>query len=317
MKVVALSGGVGGAKLARGLARVLVPGELTVVCNTADDFEHLGLPISPDLDSVLYAMAGIADEQRGWGRANETWSFMEATRLLGLPDWFQLGDRDLATHLLRRNALQAGARLSEVTAELVQRLGVTQRLLPMSNSPVRTRLETDGGMLAFQDYFVRLRAQPRVLRLHFDGASNAAPPVDVASLMPDLIIICPSNPYLSVDPILAIDGWRLWLQARACPCVAVSPIVAGDAIRGCAAKMMREFDIACDAVSIATHYGELIDGIVIDELDRALLPRIAALELAAVAAPTIMRNDADREDLAVATLRFGAGLTATMRRKLG
>lgn len=314
MNVLALSGGVGGAKLARGLARVLPPGALTVVCNTADDFEHLGLHIAPDLDSVLYAMAGVADTARGWGRAEETWSFMDAVRTLGLPDWFNLGDRDLATHVLRRARLQAGASLTEVTAELTQRFGVTQRLLPMCDSAVRTRLETDAGMLEFQDYFVRRRAAPRVLRVEFTGADVAQPPVAPSTLQPDLIVICPSNPYLSIDPILAIAGWHDWLRARRCPVVAVSPIVAGEALKGCAAKMMREFGHDCDALTVAQHYSGLLDGFVIDELDHGRAASCEAMGLPCMVAQTVMHRDGDRERLATSVLAFGARLASTRRR---
>ena len=226
MNVIALSGGVGGAKLARGLARILPPGALTVICNTGDDFEHLGLPISPDLDSVMYAMAGLADEQRGWGCLNETWSFMDAARTLGLPDWFNLGDRDLATHVSRRILLDSGATLSAATIELARRFGLAQQILPMTDDAVRTRLDTDAGTLDFQEYFVRRRSQPRVLRVHCDGAEAARPSLSLAGLRPGLIVICPSNPYLSIDPILAIPAWRQWLMrepARALPLVQSSP----------------------------------------------------------------------------------------------
>jgi len=308
VKVVALSGGVGGAKLARGLARVLPPGDLTVICNTGDDFEHLGLHISPDLDSVLYALAGVSDTQRGWGRADETWSFMAAIRELGLPDWFNLGDRDLATHVWRRAQLQQGATLGEITAQLALRFGLQQRLLPMSNAPVRTRLDTDAGLLDFQDYFVRQRAAPLVRSLQFVGAGDARAPLALAELAPDLIVICPSNPYLSIDPILAIADWRQWLQQRRCAVVAVSPIVAGDAIKGCAAKMIREFGLACEPATVARHYGALIDGFVIDNQDATQRGAIEALGLRCAVTQTIMRNDGDRDALATAVLEFGGGL---------
>ena len=308
MNIAALSGGVGGAKLARGLALVLPDGALTVVCNTGDDFEHLGLPISPDLDSVLYAMAGVSDEQRGWGRSNETWSFMEAARQLGLPDWFNLGDKDLALHIARRQLLASGSNLTDVTAQLASHLRVRQRLLPMSNAAVRTRLDTDAGLLDFQDYFVRRRAEPRVKAVHFEGASTAAPPLSLGEWQPQLLIICPSNPFLSIDPILSIPSWRDWLRHRRCPCVAVSPIVGGRALKGCAGKMLREFGLDCNALSIARHYGDVLDGIVIDELDRALLPDIRALNLRAMATQTIMNSDADRASLARAVLTFGETL---------
>lgn len=321
MKVLALSGGVGGAKLARGLGRVLRPGELTVVCNTGDDFEHLGLHISPDLDSVLYAMAGVADPVRGWGRADETWSFMAAIRELGLPDWFNLGDRDLAVHLWRRAQLQQGATLAQIAQQLTQRFGVRQQLLPMSNAAVRTQLHTAIGVLDFQDYFVRQRAAPRVSRIQFSGAEQAAAPLPPRALQPTLIVICPSNPYLSIDPILSIADWRDALRARTCPVVAVSPIVAGDALKGCAAKLMREYGLACEPETVARHYGELLDGFVIDAQDAHRRDGVEALGLPCLVTPSIMHDDADRDALASAVLEFGRGLavrspaarTATIR----
>lgn len=306
--VVALSGGVGGAKLARGLARVLDASELTVVCNTGDDFEHLGLHISPDLDSVLYAMAGVSDIVRGWGRTDETWSFMAAIRGLGLPDWFNLGDRDLATHVWRQAELANGATLSEITSGLAMRFGLAHRLLPMSDSAVRTRLDTDAGLLDFQDYFVRRRAGPRVLRVQFDGASQARAPLALAELAPSLIVICPSNPYLSIDPILAIPDWQQWLRQRRCPVVAVSPIVAGDAIKGCAAKMMREFGQPVAPITVAKHYRDHLDGLMIDALDAAQRGDIEALGVRCAVAQTVMRDDADRETLAAAVIAFGHSL---------
>ncbi len=308
-RVLALSGGVGGAKLARGLGRTLPDWQLVVVCNTGDDFCHLGLTICPDLDSVTYALAGLADSERGWGRADETWQAMATLRALGGPDWFGLGDRDLGLHLWRTAQLRDGAPLSEVAAEAAVRLGVTQHLLPMSDEPVRTRLVTDVGTLDFQDYFVRRRAEPRVLAVDYAGAAGASLPAPLAAALasgwrPAVVVICPSNPYLSIDPILAIPAWRDWLTRLDCPIVAVSPIVGGQALRGCAAKMMREFGQAVSAVTVASHYGALLDGFVIDSIDAALAADVAALGLAVRALPTVMRDDADREALAAAVLDF-------------
>lgn len=313
--VLALSGGVGGAKLARGLARVLPAGALTVVCNSGDDFRHLGLQICPDLDSVTYGIAGLADAERGWGRAGETWQFMDSLRGLGGPDWFNLGDRDLALHVWRTQQMQQGRSLSEITAEVCRHFGIGQRILPMSDSPVSTLLETDQGTLEFQDYFVRRRAAPRVAALRYVGADAAGLPGDLAFRIssgwsPACVVVCPSNPYLSIDPILAIPAWRDWLSGLSCPIVAVSPIVGGQALKGCAGKMLQEFGHEVSALSVARHYMGLIDGLVIDERDHGLLPAIEALAIAAKCSPTVMRDDTTRDALACQVLQFAALLRA-------
>jgi LPPG:FO 2-phospho-L-lactate transferase len=312
-RILALSGGVGGAKLARGLGRTLPDWELAVVCNSGDDFSHLGLEICPDLDSVTYAMAGLADSDRGWGRAEETWQAMETLRSLGGPDWFSLGDRDLGLHLWRTARLRDGAALSEIAAEAAARLGIAQHLLPMSDDPVRTRLVTDAGTLDFQDYFVRRRAAPRVRELQYAGAPTARLPAPVAAALhagwqPDAVLLCPSNPYLSIDPILAMPAWRDWLAQLHCPIVAVSPIVGGEALKGCAAKMMREFDQPVAATTVARHYGPLLDGFVLDAVDAALGADLERGGLAVRALPTVMRDDADRDALAVAVVDFARSL---------
>lgn len=318
--VLALSGGVGGAKLARGLARVLPARDLTIVCNTGDDFTHLGLEISPDLDSVTYAVAGLADNERGWGRAGETWRFMESLRALGGPDWFNLGDQDLALHVWRTHRLRDGAPLSAVCAEATARLGIGARILPMSDERVRTRLETDVGPLEFQDYFVRRRAEPRVLRLDYVGASTAGLPAPLrqdaaAGWRPEVVLLCPSNPWLSIDPILAIPAWRDWLGALDCPIVAVSPIVGGQALKGCAAKMMREFGNEVSATGVARHYGTLLDGLVVDSVDAPLRGAIEALGVAVHVCPTVMRDDVGRDSLARDALAFARSLAAAPRRR--
>ena len=313
--VLALSGGVGGAKLARGLARVLPAGKLTVVCNSGDDFQHLGLQICPDLDSVTYGLAGLADAERGWGRDGETWQFMDSLRRLGGPDWFNLGDRDLALHVWRTHRLGQGMSLSRVTAEVCAQFGITQCILPMSDAAVRTLLETDQGTLEFQDYFVRRRAVPRVTALRYVGAAEAGLPGEMAERIaagwsPACVVVCPSNPYLSIDPILAMPAWRDWLFGLACPIVAVSPIVGGHALKGCAGKMLQEFGHDVSALSVARHYAGLIDGLVIDELDRELLPGVESVAGAAVCAPTVMRDDATRDALARQVLQLAATLQA-------
>lgn len=298
-RVLALSGGVGGAKLALGLARVLPAAQLEIVVNTGDDFTHLGLAISPDIDSVVYALAGVADGERGWGRACETWQFMAALRGLGGEDWFALGDQDLAMHVERTQRLAAGQTLSEVTAALAGALGVGAAVRPMSDDPVRTMVHTDEGWLAFQHYFVRRRCEPRVTELAFDGAAAARPAPALLKLADadDLraVVLCPSNPYLSVDPLLALPGVRAALAACPAPLVAVSPLVAGRAVKGPTAKLMAELGLEVSHRSIAQHYAGLLDVLVVDADEPGLVqpggPRV-------VVAPTLMHDLDDRERLA-------------------
>ncbi len=313
--VVALAGGVGGAKLADGLARAL--GErLTVVVNTGDDFTHLGLHISPDLDTVMYTLAGIANPQTGWGIAGETWSFMAQVERLGGPAWFRLGDRDLATHVSRTERLARGEPLSAVTASLCRALGVAPALLPMSDDPVRTMIASDGGELAFQDYFVRLACAVPVRGIRYDGAARARINPALAGRGKNLsaVIICPSNPYLSVDPILAVPGMRQWLRSQGGPVIAVSPIVGGAAIKGPAAKIMAEFGAAVSAAGIARHYRGLIDGLVIDETDAGLASEVAKEGMEVCVAPTVMAAPEHRVALADACLAFAAEIAGRMRR---
>lgn len=311
--ILALAGGVGGAKLADGLARQLGD-TLCVVVNTGDDFEHLGLSICPDLDTVMYTLAGIAEPSTGWGVAGETWSFMDQLARFGGPDWFRLGDRDLATHVLRAERLARGERLTLVTADLCRRLGIAARILPMSDDPVRTIVATPEGALPFQDYFVRLRCAPEVTGFAFAGSERAAPSPEVAAAIADprlaAIILCPSNPYVSIAPILAVPGMRALLHGRGVPIVAVSPIIGGAAVKGPAAKMMRELGVEPSALSVAEHYRGLVDGLILDEADAALAPRAEALGMAVRVAPSVMRSPADRERLADAALRFAADLAA-------
>ena len=275
--IVALAGGVGGARLGVGLAAVLKPSELAFVVNTGDDFEHHGLTICPDLDTMMYTLGGVADPLRGWGRADESWNFMVALHELGGETWFQLGDRDLAVHVLRTQRLRNGAALSHVTRELTARFGVRHPIVPMSETPVRTRVRTTQGLMAFQDYFVRRRCRPRVAGFRFAGSRAARVPQALRALMErsiEAVIICPSNPYISVGPILAVREIAAWLQRRDFPVVAVSPIVGGAAIKGPAAKMMRELGQETSALGVARHYGRLIDGWVIDRQDEKLAPAI-------------------------------------------
>jgi LPPG:FO 2-phospho-L-lactate transferase len=297
--VLALSGGVGGAKLALGLYRILPPDTLTVVANTGDDFEHLGLTICPDLDTLLYTLSGEANPDLGWGRRDETWTFMAVLEKLGGETWFRLGDGDLATHVERARRLAAGDTLSAVTDDFRHRLGISARLLPASDDKVRTRLETDRGRLDFQDYFVRLRCEPVVRRLEFVGAETARPYPDILSALadPDLraVIVCPSNPFISIDPILAVPGIRAALRACRAPVVAVSPIIGGKAVKGPTAKMMAELGMPVDAGSVARHYRDFLDIYIADETDR---DAVAGLDLPVMLAPTLMVTMEDREILA-------------------
>jgi LPPG:FO 2-phospho-L-lactate transferase len=290
--VLALSGGVGGAKLAAGLADVLQPDQLTIAVNTGDDFEHLGLTVCPDIDSVVYALAGLNDE---------TWQAMGMLRELGAPDWFNLGDRDLGMHLARSARLRAGESLSEVTEALTRSLGIGYKVAPMSDAPVRTQVETDAGWLDFQHWFVREQCQPEVRGIRFAGLPAApAPALTEALARPDLsaIIICPSNPFVSVDPILALDGVRQALEARRVPVVAVSPLVGGQAIKGPLAKMLAERGQGCNNMAIADHYSGLVDHWLIDTVDAGDAQKLGASGVAVRVTATVMRTAEDRKGLA-------------------
>jgi LPPG:FO 2-phospho-L-lactate transferase len=299
--VVALSGGVGGAKLALGLSRVLPADELLIVANTGDDFEHLGLCVSPDIDTLTYVLAGLDNPVTGWGRRDETWSFMETIAALGGDTWFRLGDRDLALHVERTRRLKAGETLSQVTAHNCRRLGVVTRVLPMSDDRVRTRVRSDDGWIDFQDYFVRRQCQPVVRELAFEGADTAQPQPDVLlALKGDVrvVVICPSNPFISIEPILAVPGLRDALIACNAPVVAVSPIVGGRAVKGPTAKMMQELGLAVSSASVARRYDGLIDGYVVDQVDAA------DIHCKVHIAPTLMTTLADKAALARIVLDF-------------
>lgn len=299
---LAITGGVGGAKLALGLARVLPGDRLTVVANTADDFEHLGLHIAPDLDTVMYTLAGINNSAQGWGLEGESWQMLEALEALGGETWFRLGDRDLATHLYRSERLRRGDSLSAVTAQLCSQLGIAQRLLPMTDDPVRTVVHTDQGELPFQHYFVREQCRPAVSGFHFEGIEQARPQQELLELLAGEslagIFICPSNPFVSVDPVLALSGLKQAIAACGAPVIAVSPIVGGIAIKGPAAKMMAELGLPVTAAAVAHHYTGLVNTFVLDEGDVTLAPEIEDLGMDVAHAPTIMKTLADREQLA-------------------
>ncbi len=267
-RVVVLTGGVGGAKLVLGLVNLLPPAGVTAIVNTGDDFRHLGLHVSPDVDTLLYTLCGRANRAQGWGREDESWSFMAALAELGGPAWFKLGDRDLALHVLRTQALASGATLFAFTQRVAERWGIAATVLPMSDDPVATEIATAGGALAFQRYFVEHRCEPVATGIAFAGAAQARPAPGVIEAIGDrdtrAILIAPSNPYLSVDPILAVPGIRAALAAATAPVVAVSPIVGGDAVKGPTAKLMREFGAPVSDRTIAGHYAGLIDGLLVD-----------------------------------------------------
>lgn len=301
-KLVALTGGVGGAKLAAGLAAVLSPEQLLIVANTGDDFEHVGLTICPDLDSVMYALAGINDTKRGWGVQDETWQFMEALAQLKGEIWFQLGDRDLATHIMRTHLLAAGHSLSRATYSLSAALGIEHLLVPMSDQPVCTFVKTSHADLPFQQYFVAERCEPVVTGFYFEGVEQASIQTDLAAWLADEqlrgVIICPSNPFVSVDPILALPSLRTTLATAQVPVVAVSPLIAGRAIKGPAAKMMDELNMPSDALGVAQHYQGLVNLFVLDEADAAQALAIEALGMQTLVTQTLMCSAQDRHALA-------------------
>jgi LPPG:FO 2-phospho-L-lactate transferase len=311
---VALSGGIGGAKLVLGLDQVLDDGQLHVIANTGDDFEHLGLTICPDIDTLMYTLAGVANPELGWGLAGESWDFMDALAALGGPAWFQLGDRDLATHIRRRAALAAGQTLSEATAELCAALGVRTSIAPMSDQQVRTLLETSAGQLEFQEYFVRRQAQPEVRSIRYQGAAGShASPRATEWLNTDSlggIIITPSNPWLSIDPILSVSDIAATITSCSAPVVAVSPIIGGKAIKGPTAKLMRESGIEPTALSIAEHYRVILDGLIIDDQDAAYKDAIEAMGITVEVTNTIMLTLQDKQQLATTALELAARLRA-------
>ena len=310
--VVALCGGVGGAKLAQGFSMALQPEDLSIIVNTGDDFQHLGLHIAPDLDSVMYALAELSDPVRGWGRRDETWTFMQALKALGGENWFQLGDGDLATHVERSWRLARGATLSEVTAHLCRALGIGPRVLPMSDDAVRTRVRTAEGWLDFQEYFVHQQCRPAVREFVFAGAESARTQPDALAALErrDLraIVICPSNPFVSVEPILAVPGIHAAIRQSDAPVVAVTPIIGGKAIKGPAAKMLAEFGLEVSGAAVARRYAGIIDGFVIDETDPIPEPLPGVTFFSAA---TLMNSADDRLRLAQAVLQAADALSAT------
>lgn len=322
--VVVLAGGVGGSKLVRGLASVLAPGQLTIVVNTADDMIHMGLHVSPDLDTVCHRLADLHDAQRGWGRADETWTVMQQVAALDGPDWFSLGDRDLATHLVRTHLLAEGASLAEATHHLCRQWGIDHPVVPMTNDPVATWLHTDEGELSFQDYFVNRACEPVVSRIEFRGGDEAvpAPGVVAAITRADLVVLAPSNPFLSIDPIIAIPAIGAALRRRVAhdPIVAVSPIVGDAALRGPAAKLLAEFDLPVSPEGVGSYLagrlarpgdlpGDGLTGLVVDEPDAG----VAVDGVTTLAAPIVMGDAAAETDLARRVLSDGLALAARGR----
>jgi LPPG:FO 2-phospho-L-lactate transferase len=303
--VVALAGGVGAARFLDGLTRVIAPDRLFIIGNTADDAEIHGLHISPDLDTVTYTLAGLANPQHGWGIRGDSFRCLEALHRLGADTWFQLGDVDLATHLYRTQRLKEGATLSEVTAEITRGLQVRSTIVPMSNEPVRTRICTPTAELEFQTYFVKRRARDRVIAIRFEGASQSppAPGVLAAIEKAEAIVLCPSNPFISIGPILAIPGVRKALQRRRDQVAAISPIVGGRALKGPAAKMMKSMQLRSSAAEVARLYADFAGTFVLDELDRKQAAQVEALGIRPWVTNTVMRGLRERKALAGAVVR--------------
>jgi LPPG:FO 2-phospho-L-lactate transferase len=304
VKVAVLSGGVGGARFLRGLVDAVDPADVTAIVNVGDDVEVLGLSVSPDLDSVLYELAGLADEERGWGRAGETWNALATVEALGGESWFRLGDRDLGLHLVRTQALREGAPLSAVTGRLAAVLGLETNVLPATDEPLRTWVDTPNGSFAFQDWFVGRAHRDPVDRVRFEGATNARPAPGVLEALheADLILIAPSNPYVSIGPILAVERIRSALERRRVPCVAVSPLIGGRAVKGPAAEMLQRLEGGTSAAHVADCYPGLIDVLVIDEEDADDTEAVAALGVRPLVTRTLMRDAAARKRLADAAL---------------
>jgi LPPG:FO 2-phospho-L-lactate transferase len=308
--IVALAGGVGGAKMAQGLALALPPGALTIVVNTADDFDLFGLRICPDLDTVLYTLAGLANPATGWGIAGDTRHALDAIARLGRDPWFLLGDQDLATHILRTERLRDGATLTDVTAEFAAALGITSTILPMTDDPVSTLVQTPEGDLDFQEYFVHRRQQDDVTGVVFRGADRAHPNPDAVAAIgsAEAVVISPSNPIVSIGPLLAVPGFREALLQTDAPRLAISPIVGGRALKGPADRMLQTLGHEVSAAGVAALYANLIDGFVIDEQDQHLTDRIAASGVRVLATQTVMGDAADRRRLGEEILAFGRSL---------
>ena len=310
MKVTLLAGGTGGAKLAHGFQLVLPPGDLTVIVNVADDTEHHGLLVCPDLDTIMYTLAGIADREQGWGVAGDTFTAMAQLERYGEEAWFRIGDADLATHVRRAHLMAEGASLTDATAAMTAALDVASHLVPATNDRLRTRIGTDAGELDFQAYFVQRGQRDEVRGVRFDGADAArpSPAALVALATAELVVIGPSNPIVSIAPILAVPGMREALVAAPAPRIGVSGIVASKALRGPADRMLASLGHESSALGVARLYEGLIGHFVIDRADEALAPAIEALGMGVSVLPTVMRDDDDRASLAGALLELGEGM---------
>jgi LPPG:FO 2-phospho-L-lactate transferase len=304
-RVVVLTGGVGGAKLVLGLTRVMPAADIIAIVNTGDDFRHFGLWVSPDIDTLLYTLSGQSNQAQGWGREGESWNFMAALRSLGGEDWFALGDGDLALHVLRSLAIAEGQSLSNIVRDFARAWEIGMDIRPMSDQPVQTMLATDEGELPFQNYFVERRCAPCVKAIRFEGAENAVPAPGVIEAVGDpsnqAILIAPSNPYLSIDPILAVPGIRDALAAAPAPVIAVTPIIGGEAVKGPTAKLMKELGVEVSPASIAAHYDGLIDALLVDERDREI-----GLAIHHAFADTLMTTLDDRARVAAAALELAS-----------
>jgi LPPG:FO 2-phospho-L-lactate transferase len=307
LRIVALAGGVGGAKLADGLAQVLQPDKLTIVVNTADDFTHLGLRISPDLDTVCYTLAGLANLDTGWGRENESWNVFNLLRQMGMPDWFQLGDSDLATHIVRTVRYNDGWSLSRITHEFCRTWHIRVKVLPMSDQVIQTQILSDSGEMEFQEYFVHRKCTPTVKGFKFSGIEDSVPAPGVlhAIDIADAVVICPSNPWVSIDPILSVPNIRTALEDHLV--IAVSPIIGNKTIKGPAAKMFSELGIEPSALAVAQHYGSIIDGIIIDNSDISMVDKINALGIQTYIIDILMRDHNDRGRLANEAIKLIRG----------
>lgn len=309
--IVALAGGVGAAKFLRGLVEVMPPEELTIISNTGDDLELFGLHISPDIDIVAYTLSGLVDEERGWGIRDDTFTSLAMLRRYGEATWFNLGDQDLATHILRTQRLRTGASLTEATAALGQALGLRVRMLPMCDQPVPSMVRTPAGLFHFQEYLVQRGGQEDVLEVIYQDIAQArpAPGVLEAIAQAEAILICPSNPIISIGPILAVPGMHQAIQESAAPVVAISPIIQGATLKGPADKMLRGLGWEVSAYGVAQYYGQLLSALVIDTLDAVLQPRLSSLGWRVEVTNTIMRTLADKQALARTTLTIARTCT--------
>ena len=307
-KILAVTGGVGGAKLCLGLSHLLPPEQLGFAVNVGDDFTHFGLHISPDIDTLTYTLSGLSNAETGWGRQGESWQFIETMKKLGGDAWFNLGDADLALHMYRTECLRAGKTLAEVTADITQKLGIEHSVMPVTSDPVPTIISTETGDLPFQEYFVKMRCEPAVKGFTFKNADNATITTELNQWLaaPGLaaIVVCPSNPYISIDPVLAAGGFGQIAKDLDVPVIGISPIVHGEAIKGPTAKIMAELDVPNTAVAVAEHYKHFLNGFIIDETDDALAAKVREMGLSTISAQTVMVTLEDKIHLAKVVLDF-------------